>query len=101
MPNIVLLLRKQLNTKWGSCLSSSQTRSYKAHGLLKSFSDNIREKANASLLPEDLCPTTENAGKIRGSLAVGYRISATQRSLNGVEFPLKPLECLLQHHPSP
>ena len=36
--------------------------------------------------------TTENAGKIRDSLAVGDGISATQRSLNGVECPLKPLE---------
>ena len=35
---------------------------------------------------------SENAGKIRDSLAVGYGISATQRSLNGVECPLKPLE---------
>ena len=48
-----------------------------------------------SLLPEDLRPTTENAGKIRDSLAVCYGFSATQRSLNSVEFPLKPLKCLL------
>ena len=34
------------------------------------------------------------------SLAVGYEISATQRSLNGVEFPLKPPKCLVQHHSS-
>jgi hypothetical protein len=55
------------------------------------------ELRRGSLLPEDLCPTTENAGKIRDSLAVGYGISATQRSLNGVEYPLKPLERSLQH----
>ena len=59
------------------------------------------EMRRVSLLPEDLCPTTENAGKMRDSVAVGYGISATQCSLNGVEFPLKLLECSLQHHSSP
>ena len=53
------------------------------------------------LLPEDLCTITENAGKMRDSVAVGYGISSTQCSLNGVEFPLKLLESSLQHHSSP
>jgi hypothetical protein len=60
----------------------------------------FEQKYPNGLLPEDLCRTTENAGKIRDSLAVGYGISATQRSLNGVEYPLKPLGRSLQHHSS-
>ena len=50
-----------------------------------------------SPLPEDLCPTSKNTGKICDSVAVGNGISATQCSLNGEEFPLKVLECSLHH----
>ena len=59
------------------------------------------EISRGSLLPEDLYTITENAGKMRDSVAVGYGISSTQCSLNGVVFPLKLLESSLQHHSSP
>ena len=61
------------------------------------------EMRRGSLLPEDVCPTTENAGKIRDSVAFGYGISATQCSLNGDEFRyniIRVLDPTLRYHVS-
>ena len=47
--------------------------SYSSDDVLPSItSDFSRTPNGASLLPEDLCSTIENAGMIRDSLAVGY-----------------------------